>query len=110
MKDEMKVQPVEEQKQEMRKFLTRKSLALFMCVMIMVCSMVSASAAEVPPVTASDWQSVVDSLTAQISVATVVAVLAVIAGACIGLVFMWWGVRKATHALMAAFRKGRISI
>ena len=28
----------------------------------------------------------------------------------IGLVFMWWGVRKAMASLMKAFRSGRISI
>ena len=28
----------------------------------------------------------------------------------IGLVFMWWGVRKAARTLLAAFRKGRVSI
>ena len=41
-------------------------------------------------VTASDWASIV--------------------AACIGIVFMWWGVRKAVRALMAAFRKGKISV
>lgn len=67
-------------------------------------------AAETGVISASDWQSVIDSMTAQISVGTVVSVLAVVVSACIGLVFMWWGVRKATRALMAAFKKGKISI
>lgn len=67
-------------------------------------------AAETGVVTSADWQSVIDAMTAQISVATVVAVLAVVVSACIGLVFMWWGLRKATRALMAAFKKGKISI
>ena len=61
-------------------------------------------------VTASDWASVISAMTAQISVGTIVAVLATIVGACIGIVFMWWGVRKAVRALMAAFRKGKISV
>lgn len=61
-------------------------------------------------VTSADWASVVTALTGQISVATVVQVLAVIAGACVGLAFMWWGVRKATRALMSAFKKGKVSI
>lgn len=60
-------------------------------------------------VTASDWQSVITALTAQISVSTIVAVLATIVAACVGLVFMWWGVRKAIKALMSAFKKGRLS-
>lgn len=61
-------------------------------------------------VTSADWSSVISALTGQISVSTVVGVLAVIAGACVGLAFMWWGVRKATRALMSAFKKGKVSI
>ena len=52
----------------------------------------------------------IDAITAQISVSTVVEVLATTAAIGIALVFMWWGVRKATRMIMAAFRKGRISV
>lgn len=61
-------------------------------------------------VTASDWKSVITAMTGQVSVATIVGVLATVVAACIGIVFMWWGVRKAVRALMAAFRKGKISV
>ena len=61
-------------------------------------------------VTASDWAPVISAMTAQISVSTIVGVMATIVAACIGIVFMWWGVRKAVRALMAAFRKGKISV
>lgn len=61
-------------------------------------------------ITSSAWASVMSALTGQISVSTVVEVLATIAAACVGLAFMWWGVRKATRALMAAFKKGRVSL
>lgn len=61
-------------------------------------------------ITAADWSSVIAAMTGQISVATVVAVLATLVTAGIGLVFMWWGVRKAVGSLMKAFRSGRISI
>lgn len=61
-------------------------------------------------VTAADWASVISAMTAQISVATIVGVMATIVAACIGIVFMWWGVRKAVRALMSAFRKGKISV
>lgn len=62
------------------------------------------------PVTASDWSSVISAMTGQISVSTIVGVLATLVAAGIGLVFMWWGVRKAIGSLMAAFRKGRMSL
>lgn len=61
-------------------------------------------------VTASDWSSVITAMTGQISVATIVGVLATLVTSGIGLVFMWWGVRKAASSLMAAFRKGKMSI
>lgn len=59
-------------------------------------------------VSASDWSSVITALTAQISVSTIVGVLATLVTTGIGLVFMWWGVRKALRSLMAAFRKGKM--
>lgn len=41
---------------------------------------------------------------------TVVGVLGVAAAAAVGLVFMWWGGRKAVRMLMGAFTKGKLSI
>lgn len=63
-----------------------------------------------PAVTASDWASVISAMTSQISVSTVVGVLATLVTAGIGLVFMWWGVRKAVGSLMGSFRSGRIRL
>lgn len=65
---------------------------------------------EASAVSSSDFTSVLTALQGQISVSTVVEVLAVVAGACVGLAFMWWGVRKIARALMSAFKKGRISL
>ena len=42
-------------------------------------------------VTASDWASVITAMTSQISVSTVVGVLATLVTAGIGLVFLWSG-------------------
>lgn len=61
-------------------------------------------------VTASDWASVISAMTSQISVSTVVGVLATLVTAGIGLVFLWWGVRKAVASLMGSFRSGRIRL
>ena len=60
-------------------------------------------------VTTSDFQTVIDALTAQVSVSTVVAVIAGGMAACVGLAFMWWGVRKLIRMIMAAFKKGKVS-
>lgn len=61
-------------------------------------------------VTASDWADVISAMTGQISVSTVVGVLATLVTAGIGLVFLWWGVRKAVGSLMGSFRSGRIRL
>lgn len=61
-------------------------------------------------VTANDWASVITAMTSQVSVSTVVGVLATLVTAGIGLVFLWWGVRKAVSSLMGSFRSGRIRL
>lgn len=57
----------------------------------------------------SDLSDVLTAITAQISVTTVIGVVAGAIGAAIGLVFMWWGVRKLIRVIMSAFRKGKLS-
>lgn len=61
-------------------------------------------------VSSSDFQSVLDAITGQISVSTIVGVLGTCASVGVGFVFMWWGVRKVLKALMSAFKKGKISL
>ena len=61
-------------------------------------------------ISSTDFQTILTNLQSQISVSTVVEVLGVTATACVGLAFMWWGVRKVTGALMSAFKKGKISL
>lgn len=67
-------------------------------------------AADPAVVTSADWSSVISAMTAQVSVSTVVGVVATTVSAGIGLVFMWWGMRKAVRALFKAFRSGRTSV
>lgn len=59
-------------------------------------------------VSASDFMSIITEIQKQISVETVVGVIVAAIGACIALVFMWWGARKLTSMLMGAFRKGKL--
>lgn len=59
------------------------------------------------PVSVSDFQSVLDALTAQISVSTIVAVIAAIIGLTVGIAFMWWGARYGSRKIMAALKKGK---
>lgn len=94
---------------EVKKWL-KVSLGMMLCLTMMVCTGVVGFAEGTTPVSYSDFSSVFTALQEQISVGTVVGVIAAVVGACIGLVFMWWGVRKVVRMLMAAFRKGKISV
>lgn len=87
----------------------RYAPAATLALSLVLCLPVFASSTSTT-VTASDWSSVISALTSQISVSTVVGVLATLVGAGIGLVFMWWGVRKALRSLMAAFRSGKMKL
>lgn len=58
-------------------------------------------------VTMDTWKPVIDALTAQISVANVVTVVAGIVTLSIGGVFMWWGLRKAYKAVIKSTTKGK---
>jgi len=61
-------------------------------------------------VSAADWSSITTAIGNQISVSTIVAVLASCVTACVGLVFMWWGVRKVVRMIMSAFKRGKLKI
>lgn len=61
-------------------------------------------------ITSTSFSGVISAITSQISVTTVAEVLTYAAGLAVALVFFWWGVRKALHVLMGAFRKGRMSV
>lgn len=61
-------------------------------------------------ISSSNFTSILTTLQEQISVSTIVEVLAVAAGAAVGLAFMWWGVRKLVKVLMGAFRKGSVNV
>lgn len=55
----------------------------------------------------NDVKSVIDAVTAQVSVSSIVGVLASVIGVVIGIVFAWWAIRKAMQMIFSAFRKGR---
>lgn len=60
--------------------------------------------------TSADYESVITAITSQVSVESIVGVLAAAAGIAIAFVFLWWGGRKAVSMLMGAFRRGRLSV
>lgn len=58
----------------------------------------------------SNLEGLLTNMAQNINGAKVATVLATAAGICVGLVFLWWGVRKVSSMLMVAFRNGKLSI
>lgn len=90
--------------------LTKENLAPALAAPLAVVTAFPSFAEGGTVVSATDWASVITALTTQVSVSTIVGVLATTVTAGIGLVFMWWGLRKAVRTIMAAFRKGKLSV
>ena len=91
----------------------KKYVGLFLAVM-MVAMMTTVAFAVDPtpatPVGPSDYASILTAMTGQISVSTIVAVLAAAITAAIGFVFLWWAVRKLLSTFFSGFRKGKASV
>ncbi len=62
---------------------------------------------EVTAVAISEIEPILTALTNQISVSSVVQVIAYVVGASVGLVFTWFGVRKLAKAITGAL-KGKL--
>lgn len=91
--------------------MKKRFVGLLACALVLCMALTPAFAAETtPPVGADVFGPVVDAMTAQITPTTVVSIVAAVIGASIGLVFMWWAVRKVARAIMGAFRKGKLSV
>lgn len=65
---------------------------------------------ETTAITFTTLKPILDALTAQITVANVVAVLAGILAVTVGFGFAWWAGRKVVRKVMSAFKSGRIGI
>ena len=63
-----------------------------------------------PPVDATDLAAMFFPAVKQINVGSIILVLVAGVGCSIGLVFLWWGIRKATGMLIKAFKKGKLRI
>lgn len=55
----------------------------------------------------SDIASILEPVTNQFSVPTIVGIIVGILGISTAFVFMWWGVRKAYSVIMSAVTKGK---
>lgn len=58
----------------------------------------------------SDFEPIVSAITTQVNTDVIIAILAGIAGASILMVVTWWGARKVTGGIMAAFKRGKLRL
>lgn len=66
--------------------------------------------AETTGITYADIQPVMEALTSIISWDNIVPILVGVLGVSVGLAFSWWALRKGARMLMAAFKKGKVSV
>lgn len=75
---------------------------------VMLGSTVTALAADEEAVSAA--KSLMDTATSTLNIGNIVAIIGAGIGAVIGLFLAWWGARKLVKMLMAAFKKGKVSL
>lgn len=89
----------------------KKILSILACVLVLACAAVPALASgSEPAVSTSDIAGIMSAVTTQFSVSNITTFIAYIIGACIGLVFLWWAVRKAFRSIAAAAMRGKARI
>lgn len=57
----------------------------------------------------TELSTIINTITGSINVTSIVGMIAAMITACIGIVFMWWAIRKGIRVIMSAVRKGRVS-
>ncbi len=95
---------------------TFKKVFAILCVVAMMATLgvtFFASAegtADTADVAVSAMKEALTDVTGTLSISNILTVVAALIGACIVLVFFWWGLRKLIRAVMAAFKKGKLSV
>lgn len=57
----------------------------------------------------TELSTIIQTITSVVNVQSIVQMTAAMITACIGIVFMWWAIRKGIKVIMSAVRKGRVS-
>ena len=85
------------------------SILMLNCVLaILAMSLVSCFADSASAEAVSAVSTVLENVTGTINISSVVQILGIGIGACIGMVLMWFGVRLVIRKVMGATRKGKV--
>lgn len=86
-----------------------KTIGCIVCVLaILAMSLVSCFADSASAEAVSAVSTVLENVTGTINISSVVQILGIGIGACIGMVLMWFGVRLVIRKVMGATRKGKV--
>ena len=86
------------------------ALVIVLCLVMAMSALPAFASANPPEVSTTDVQSIMTAVTTQFSISNIITYLAYIIGASIGFVFLWWAVRKAWRAILAAATRGRAKL
>lgn len=90
---------------------TKKFVYLGLCILVFALAAVPCFATSNPPsVSTSDLAGILSAVTDQFSISNITTFIAYIIGASVAFVFLWWGVRKAWRAILAATTRGKAKI
>lgn len=110
----MNNEAVKTEKKAVNKRLIKRVGSLLCAFAILAISMVACFADPASGSTGTEAvsavQTVFSNVTGTINISNVVSILGIVVGACVGLVLMWFGIRKVIKIIMGAFRKGKISV
>ncbi len=59
--------------------------------------------------TSTELQTIISTVTGTLNVTSIIGMIDAMITSCIGIVFMWWAIRKGIRVIMSAVRKGRVS-
>lgn len=91
--------------------MKKKIVVIVLCLALGIIAAVPCFASADPPsVSTSDISGIMSSVTDQFSVSNITSFLAYIIGASVVFVFLWWAVRKAWRAILAASTRGKAKI
>ncbi len=91
--------------------MMKKAIPFLTAFMLLPCGMAFAEdgAAAGGTFSTTELSSIIQTVTNVLNVQSIVGMIAAMLTACMGLVFMWWAIRKGIKVIMSALRKGKVS-
>lgn len=86
-----------------------ENMNLLLCMMSAL-AFFAAETGSSTAVTADTIKPLIDSITSQLTPASIISILSLVIAAAVGFVFLWWGIRKVAGVIITAFKKGKLKV